>query len=67
MSSGVDRLRAERGSEQVTFNDVADHLEDFVRREPDDGRTIERLAVFLAMVERVDHDHEPDGGSSITS
>jgi hypothetical protein len=67
MSSGVDRLRTERGSEEVTFDDVADHLEDFVRREPDAGRTIERLAVFLAKLEQVDHDHERDGGSSITS
>jgi len=67
MTSGVNELRQARGAEQVTFNDIADHLEDFMRREPDAGRTIDRLARFLAAVERVEHDHEEDVGSSITS
>jgi hypothetical protein len=29
MTSGADELRRARGSELVTFDDVADHLEDF--------------------------------------
>jgi uncharacterized protein DUF6104 len=67
MASGVDMLRMARGSEQITFNDVADHLEDFVRTDPDAAQTIDRLGTFLAMVELVEHDHDGDVGSSITS
>ena len=58
---GVDRLRAKRGHEQVTFDDVADHLEDFVRRRPEARATIEAFAAFLAGVEDVDHEHEGHG------
>jgi hypothetical protein len=58
---GVDRLRAKRGHEQVTFDDVADHLEDFVRRRPEAGATIEQFAAFLTGVEDVDHEHEGHG------
>lgn len=58
---GVDRLRAKRGHEQVTFDDVADHFEDFVRRRPEARATIEQFAAFLAGVEDVDHEHEGHG------
>lgn len=58
---GVERLRAKRGHEQVTFDDVADHFEDFVRRRPEARATIEAFAVFLAQVEDVDHEHEGHG------
>ena len=57
---GVRRLRAERGEEQVTFNDVADHLVDFVDRDPAARDVLDRLATFLAGVEKVDHSHEND-------
>jgi len=70
MTSGVDELRRVRGSELVSFDDIADHLEDFATREPDTEETLDRLARFLLAVERVEHDHEgPEGniGSSITS
>jgi Family of unknown function (DUF6104) len=60
MKRGIDRLRAKRGSEQVTFADVADHLVDFAEREPECGDAIDRLAHFLAGVEDVDHDHGAD-------
>ena len=57
---GVDRLRETRGSEEVTFGDVADHLVDFVDRDPAARDVVDRLAAFLAEVERVDHNHEND-------
>ncbi|HEX8001226.1 MAG TPA: DUF6104 family protein [Mycobacteriales bacterium] len=57
---GIERLRAERGDEQVTFGDVADHLVDFVDRDPAARGVVDRLAGFLAEVERVDHAHEND-------
>ena len=58
---GVERLRAKRGHEQVTFDDVADHFEDFVQRRPEARVTIEAFAAFLASVEDVDHEHEGHG------
>jgi len=58
---GVERLRAKRGHELVTFDDVADHFEDFVQRRPEARATIEAFAVFLAGVEDVDHEHEGHG------
>lgn len=57
---GIDRLRAARGDEQVTFGDVADHFVDFVDRDPAARDVVDRLAAFLAEVERVDHAHEND-------
>ena len=58
---GVRRLREERGDEQVTFDDVADHFEDFTRREPASRDVVDRLARFLARVEDVDHEHDGVG------
>jgi hypothetical protein len=58
---GLQRLRDERGDEEVTFNDVADHVEDFVRREPGARTILDRFAGFLAGVENVDHEHEGRG------
>jgi hypothetical protein len=57
---GVERLRTLRGDEQVTFGDVADHLVDFADRDPAAADVVDRLARFLAEVERVDHAHEND-------
>lgn len=37
----VERLRAKRGHEQVTLDDVADHFEDFVQRRPEARPTLE--------------------------
>jgi Family of unknown function (DUF6104) len=58
---GVQRLRDRRGEERVSFNDVADHLEDFVDREPGSRGTVDRIASFLAGVEDVDHEHDGQG------
>jgi len=58
---GVRRLREERGEEEVTFDDVADHLEDFARRDPGSREVVDRLAGFLARVEDVDHQHDGIG------
>lgn len=55
---GIDLLRSQRGTQQVTFNDVADHLVDYVDRHPDSRAVVDGLAAFLARVERIDHDHD---------
>jgi hypothetical protein len=60
MSSGIDRLRRERGSQRVSFDDVADHLVDFAERHPESAGTVDALAGFLAGVEDVPHDHDAD-------
>lgn len=61
MSGGVDGLRRKRGDEEVTFADVADHLDDFVAREPASAATVDALARFLAGVEDMSHEHEGIG------
>ena len=58
---GLRRLRDERGDEQVSFNDVADHIEDFVNRRADSRDALDGFAAFLAGVEDVDHEHEGEG------
>jgi hypothetical protein len=60
-TDGVQDLRDKRGDQEVTFADVADHLEDFVLRRPEARETIDELASFLARVEDVDHEHEAEG------
>src|SRR5688572_29378668 len=55
---GVDRLRARRGSQKVSFDDVADHLVDFVERHPDAEPVVDAIASFLADVEGTPHDHD---------
>jgi len=60
MADGIDTLRAKRGEEEVTFDDVADHLVDFAERHPEAATTVDALARFLAGVEDVDHDHDED-------
>jgi hypothetical protein len=58
MPDDIERLRASRGDEQVTFADIADHLHDFVDRNPADRDAVQRLAAFLTAVEHTDHEHE---------
>ena len=58
---GLRRLRDQRGEEKVSFNDVADHVEDFVSRNADSRETLDRFAGFLAGIEEVDHEHEGTG------
>ena len=57
-SEGIVRLRSQRGGQQVTFSDVADHLVDYLERHPDAYDVVDDLAGFLARVERIDHDHD---------
>jgi hypothetical protein len=57
----VEWLRDRRGHEQVSFDDVADHLEDFVRVRPETRETIAALATFLARVEDLSHEHQGHG------
>ncbi len=60
MGTGIDTLRGKRGAQQVTFDDVADHLVDFAELHPETADTVDALAHFLAGVEDVDHDHDED-------
>jgi hypothetical protein len=57
----VEWLRDRRGHERVSFDDVADHIEDFVRDHPEARATVDALASFLAGVEDVDHEHDGHG------
>jgi Family of unknown function (DUF6104) len=59
--SGIQQLRDRRGSEQVTFNDVADHLVDFAERHPHLRPDVDSLASFLAAEL---HPHQHHGGGS---
>jgi hypothetical protein len=61
---GIARLRSQRGGEKVSFDDVADHLVDYIERHPESRSVVEDLAGFLARVETIDHDHDasPDRG-----
>ena len=56
-AGGIDLLRKLRGQEHVTFNDVADRLDDYVRQNPKDAHAIDDFARFMAELEHVDHDH----------
>ena len=62
-SNGVERLRNKRGDQEVTFADVADHFEDFVKRHPESRETIDKLASFIAGVEDLDHQHREEGST----
>jgi hypothetical protein len=45
---GIGQLRDRRGSETVTFDEVADLLVAFVDHNPDEGHAIDSLGSFLA-------------------
>ena len=64
---GVDLLRKKRGAENVTFNDIADHLDDYVRQHPASFRAIDGLAQFMAEVEDAEHDHNAVVKGSVAS
>jgi Family of unknown function (DUF6104) len=55
---GVSTLREARGSEQVRFEEIADHLNDFAAITPESRGTIDGLARFLARVEDEPHEHD---------
>jgi hypothetical protein len=55
---GVATLREARGSEEVHFEEIADHLNDFAAITPEARNTIDALARFLARVEDEPHEHD---------
>jgi hypothetical protein len=54
---GIAVLRAARGSERVTFGEVADHLHDLTHTRPTSTGIVDDLARFLARVEHRPHRH----------
>ena len=64
MVEGIALLRAQRGSDSVTFNEVADHLFDYCDMHPEQAAALQNFAAFLTAVEYVPHDHDahPDRG-----
>ena len=60
----IRELRRRRGSEKVTFDQVADHLVDFAAANPRHRDVIDRVAGFLARVDQIEHSHDVDGGST---
>ena len=57
-STGIKLLMDKRGKEQITFADVADHLEDYVEQHPEENDVVDKVARFLAAVEDDEHDHQ---------
>jgi hypothetical protein len=60
MHDGIRTLRDQRGTNLVSFNEVADHLFDYCDRHPDASEPLNRFAEFLAAVELIPHDHDAD-------
>lgn len=60
MTPGIFALRDQRGPQYVTFDEIADHLFDFVERNPNHAAVVDRIARFLADVEFVPHSHAAD-------
>jgi hypothetical protein len=54
---GVRRLREARGGERVTFDEVADHMDDYCARRPESVAVLDGFAGFLAGVEQLPHRH----------
>lgn len=60
----IRELRHRRGSQKVSFDQVADHLVDFAVAHPEHRDAVDRVAGFLARVEQTPHDHDVTGGST---
>ena len=60
----IRELRRRRGSERVTFDEVADHLVDFAAAHPQHRDAVDRVAGFLARVTEMDHERDAVGGTS---
>jgi len=60
-TEGMEILKEKRGTEQVTFKDVVDHLADYAGRFPSDAAVVDKIARFLAGVEDIDHEHDTAG------
>jgi len=48
---GIGELRDRRGTERVTFNELADLLVAFAERSPQDAPAVDALGSFLAGVD----------------
>ena len=64
MADGIKMLRAERGAQVVSFNEVADHIFDYCDLHPEQRSALQEFAAFLTAVEYVPHNHDahPDRG-----
>ena len=60
MTHGIHVLRNQRGPQYVTFDEIADHLFDYIERNPNHAGVADRIARFLADVELVPHRHDAD-------
>lgn len=58
LTDRIELLRERRGDEEVTFGDICDHMHDYLGQNPDDDKAVRRLALFLAKVEDVPHEHD---------
>ena len=57
-TQGIEVLLEKRGDEQVTFQDVADHLADYIDKFPREANAVDNIAKWLAGIEDVGHEHE---------
>ena len=51
---GIEELQARRGDEQISFDWLAERLQEFVNVHPDFEVPIERLATWLARLDEED-------------
>ena len=51
---GIEELQGRRGDEEVTFNWLADRMQEFVNLNPDFEVPVERLATWLARLDDED-------------
>jgi hypothetical protein len=65
MADGIEQLRHDRGHQQVSFAEIADHFFDYAERFPQDQQTIDNVARFLVAVEQIPHDHDADAQRGI--
>lgn len=56
---GIGELRRDRGRERVSFDEVADHMCDYLQVHPRSELELDRFAAFLASIEHVPHAHSP--------
>lgn len=53
---GIEELQTRRGDEEVTFEWLADRMQEFVNLNPEFEIPIERLATWLARLDDLDED-----------
>ena len=65
MGEGIEELRDKRGDQDVKFEQVCDHFNDYADRHPETRAVIEDVARFIANVEDIDHEHDEHGTRGI--